>query len=1219
MTNFNSNPFVGLRPFESDESILFFGRQQQVAELLQRLHQFHFVALTGTSGSGKSSLIKAGLIPLLKAGYLVKSRDRWIIASMKPGESPLCNLGETILNQTSSVENNLTVSEFEKKIKEEGVAAILEILEPVLKGTNTNFFLLVDQFEELFRFAMSDEKSGKKDDAIDFVNILLELLSNKELPIYVVITMRSDFIGDCADFYGLPEAINQSQYLVPKLTRLQLRTTIEAPIKLSHGKIAPVLTAKLLNDTQLVKDELPLLQHALMRIWDYKKTLNDESELNTKDYEQIGGIKKALSYHADEALAGLSGEEYDLIKKIFQALTTLDENGRKIRRPVRLSELQSFASFSKEHILSILSRFIADKRNFLIISKIENKDDSIIDISHESLIRQWKTLNKWVDEEAESSQLFIRLCQSYEQYKKKEKDLLTGSELQLLSQWYSSFKPTQSWSKRYNINYTGSIEYLKESEREEKKQRLKKIRQQRTAVITSLIVILSISVFAIILYKNYRENKRQLSLNYWQSSEDEKLHNRMLEGLHFLAEATKQTDDKLLLENLLIDAEAFLPKAVLVNVFQHNDIVNSAFFNKRGNLLVTACNDGVARIFDEHSGNLIASFKNDFPIKSAAFNPDATKLLTVGYATTAQVWDVRTSRIVGVPIVHNDIISSAVISPDGQSVVTASLDGTVRLSQLNTGLTLETLIEDAADQFTCASFSLDGSLVAVGSIAGKIRILNIKSKKIISPVIETGISITSVALSEDIKSILTAGSDSTATIWDATSAEKIKLLKHSDKITSAVFSPGGKTILTASRDKTAKLWNIATGKQMGTDLRHQGPVYSAEFSSDGMYILTAGFDRSVREWSTVKDKNERSEAMRSTRKLNMANFSPDDKSLVILTAEGNVEVFDRSTRKLNGFLNNSTGISSIAFSNDGSKILTGSNKDLSVWSYPEGNLINSFKNKFSDSSFTGASFSNDAKDILSFYKNGKTVFIYETSTGKLINEITQKDEVTAASLSVDKKNILITTVDSTTRLINIVSKKVSASFKHEDLISSAVFSPDGKSVLTASWDNTARLWNAITGKQVGPPLQHDAAVNSAVFSPDGNWLLTSAWDAQVRLWSQITFKEIGVSYPQPAKINTAFFNHSNNQIIASTDSIATVIPLKGDLDLPADLFQLQTLATTGVMLDVTTGETRSIENDVWRSFKKQYEQEASSHFENCKFPQFNFWKLANFKANIAKH
>lgn len=304
MSAASNNPYIGLRPFDVDESLLFFGRNNQTLELLQRLHQHHFVSVVGSSGSGKSSLIRAGLIPSLKAGYLMEDSDQWLIVIMKPGRSPLYNLAEAILSQIPEKNNAVSIEALVQEIMEVGSEVIVHLMQQIQKDTNINFFLLVDQFEELFRFAAEQKDVSRQDEAIEFVNSILELAKQQTVPFFVVITMRSDFIGDCSLFYGLPEAMNESQYLVPRLNRVQLKTVIEGPAKLFGGKLDASLTSRILNDLGKVKDELPLLQHALMRLWDYETKVHQDDNLGLDDYLGIGGLEKALCIHADEALNG---------------------------------------------------------------------------------------------------------------------------------------------------------------------------------------------------------------------------------------------------------------------------------------------------------------------------------------------------------------------------------------------------------------------------------------------------------------------------------------------------------------------------------------------------------------------------------------------------------------------------------------------------------------------------------------------------------------------------------------------------------------------------------------------------------------------------------------------------------------------------------------------------------------------------------------------------
>src|SRR5438128_2422224 len=314
------NPFVGLRPFESEESLLFFGRREQAIELLQRLHATRFLAVVGSSGCGKSSLVRAGLIPKLKAGFLVEERDLWRFATMKPGDAPLENMAVSLLEAVGVEASKANIYELIEAIHGKGAQAIIDCLQEALGGEDANLLLLVDQFEELFRFALRDENAEKRNEAEEFVALLLELAAQRELPIFVVITMRSDFIGDCDNFFGLPEAMNRSQYLVPRLTRRQRQEAIEGPIRLFGANITQRLLDRVLNDAGDKSDQLPVMQHALMRTWeDWQRTR--EGAIDLAHYEEVGTIKEALSKDAECALAGLSADEMKITERMFQALT----------------------------------------------------------------------------------------------------------------------------------------------------------------------------------------------------------------------------------------------------------------------------------------------------------------------------------------------------------------------------------------------------------------------------------------------------------------------------------------------------------------------------------------------------------------------------------------------------------------------------------------------------------------------------------------------------------------------------------------------------------------------------------------------------------------------------------------------------------------------------------------------------------------------------------
>jgi energy-coupling factor transporter ATP-binding protein EcfA2 len=479
VTELAGNPYVGLRPYEAEEALLFLGRTEQVTELLQRLHDHRFVAVVGGSGSGKSSLLRAGLIPNLKAGYLVSDSDHWLIAIMKPGRNPMFNMAAALLQGVDPKATREEVAAFVERIEERGVEAVLDLVRPLRERDHCNFFLLVDQFEELFRFAMGQGGQAGKDESIDFVNIVLELSRQEDIPFHVVLTMRSDFIGDCAQFFGLPEALNTSQYLVPRMTRSQLKLAIEGPARLFNTPVDPELTSRLMNDLGKVRDELPLLSHVLMRAWEHEKNVDRSGTVRLEDYESVGGIEHALSRHADEALAEFSEKERELTRSIFQELTAIDDHGRKIRRPVSVNELKQVTGANEERLLHIVRQFIRDNRSFLILSETADGRDRVIDISHESLIRQWDRLSDWVTAEGEAAQTLKQLVQACRQHQLGKKGLLDSSELQSFLAWRALVTPRQAWADRYLPGLKEALAYLDDSEAEDRRRK----EEERKAVI----------------------------------------------------------------------------------------------------------------------------------------------------------------------------------------------------------------------------------------------------------------------------------------------------------------------------------------------------------------------------------------------------------------------------------------------------------------------------------------------------------------------------------------------------------------------------------------------------------------------------------------------------------------------------------------------------------------------------------------------------------------
>ena len=468
------NPYVGLRPFFAKDALHFFGRETQVAGLLDILREQRFLGVVGSSGSGKSSLIRAGLVPALLGGFLVGNRDHWHLVQVKPGDAPIANLASALV---SELPNGTGDEDLETRIREDHAPALLDFVARRLPA-DANLFILIDQFEELFAFreranepgeAGERERARRRAESVAYVDLLLRLAEARELPAYLALTMRTDFLGDCDLFYGLPEALNRGRYLVPRMTRGELRDAIECPAMLRSAQIAPRLSDQLLNELGDRFDRLPLLQHALMRTWDAWRSDGGIGLVDLENYVAAGGIERALNNDADRAIQGL---DEAVVARVFKRLVDTDPNLRRVRSPARVSELAAGAGTDAATVEAIVRRFESDGRSFVYASADGDPADLRIDISHESLIRRWDRLGKWADEEQRDRDEFVELVRRARRFARGEAAPLQGPELLALADWKDRANPSAAWAARYcsaTDDFSVAMAYVEASVRQKRK------------------------------------------------------------------------------------------------------------------------------------------------------------------------------------------------------------------------------------------------------------------------------------------------------------------------------------------------------------------------------------------------------------------------------------------------------------------------------------------------------------------------------------------------------------------------------------------------------------------------------------------------------------------------------------------------------------------------------------------------------------------------------
>jgi tetratricopeptide (TPR) repeat protein len=450
-------------------------------------------------------------MPALEGGFMAGAGSTWRVALMRPGDAPIRNLARALdAPEVLGVEGELASTNsvlIEATLRRSGVGLVQAVRQArVPQGENV--LVLIDQFEELFRYRRSRQIQDSRDEAIAFVRLLLDAASQQEVPVYVVITMRSDFIGDCMDYRGLPEAVNAGLYLVGRMTRDGMRAAITGPVAVAGGSVSPRLVNRILNDVGDDHDQLPIVQHALMRMWEFWAAARDGDPLDIDDYEAVGTTRHALSLHAEEAyLDGEAANKAHVVERVFKALTDTFADPRGIRRPTTIADLAAIADAPEPAIIEVVEAFRREGRSFLTPPpSVPLTSSTLVDVSHESLMRCWDRLISWAEQEREAAAFYERLSQAATWHADGEAGLWRNPELELARVWKNETRPTAAWAARYDNNFARATAFLDGSTRawetaiaaEERARRQTLRRAQYAAVVlgTMLVVAVVLAVIA---------------------------------------------------------------------------------------------------------------------------------------------------------------------------------------------------------------------------------------------------------------------------------------------------------------------------------------------------------------------------------------------------------------------------------------------------------------------------------------------------------------------------------------------------------------------------------------------------------------------------------------------------------------------------------------------------------------------------------------------------
>jgi len=927
------NPFPGLRPFEFGDNHLFFGRDEQTTELTTRLRKNRFVAVVGTSGSGKSSLVRAGLMPELISGTMAGAGSSWETTIMRPGGDPITNLAAAIVEADlyDSGEEDIA-SQVRATLTRSGLG-LVEAMRQSELPEGTNFLLVVDQFEEIFRFRRSDDATDEQ--AAFFVNLLLEASAQADLPLYVIITMRSDFLGECSQFPRLADTVNEGEFLIPRLNRDQRKGAIVGPVKVAGGEITDRLLLRLLNDIGDDPDQLPILQHALMRTWDLFEERGGDGALDLEHYQATGGMGEALSRHADEVYNELPDDEHMRIaQKLFKSLTEKVDANRGIRRPMQLAELHEICGGEEAHLRDVLDAFRKTGCTFLMpAGESEIKTKTVIDISHESLMRAWRSLRNWVDEEAQSAKIYRRLADTATLYHEDKAGLYRDPDLQIALSWRDENRPNKTWADRYYPGFDGAMAFLDQShdeairderEREEARQREvaqakaladeQKRRATAQARVAKIFKLAGACLFVLLCFSLYSmnvaiESKKEVSEKIFQlaarstaAAEKAIIDNDYYESMTWFNDASELSEGDGASQTYVSNKiKSFLKNIpVLVQAELLTEPIIDYKLNKNNIILIKRINNELFGIeeFNLSTKNLDSNKFKDIQFKWISFSENGNKYAYCDVNNTIHVVDKELENIVtnisGMPKassfnLNGEILAIAIDSGE-TTIVFYSLKTMSKISQYK----LKTQLNEIKLKYLSDNEVLvAGNYVESGQNRYEVSIFKNNNNKIINKYNnDKNGTITAFDISGNLKTYslgLSIRSDQGRIIktntYDAKSGEIINSINHDNyNIKILDYDAAGFRLAIVDEDNNVSVLDIS--KQLNRKISgNLNSITSASFSPLGNHLVIISRDKGAHFIDTVTLKKSLP-VFNLQGRLHFAAFSQNEDLVIVSATQG---------------------------------------------------------------------------------------------------------------------------------------------------------------------------------------------------------------------------------------------------------------------------------------------------------------------------------------------
>ncbi|MGY0064969.1 nSTAND1 domain-containing NTPase [Streptomyces sp. LZ34] len=1139
-----ASPYAGLRPFREQDAEWFFGREQLVDELVERLERQPFVVVIGASGSGKSSLLRAGLVPRLGAVATT--------VVLTPGPRPL----EECAVRLGALAG-VTPGGLYEELKEdpENLGRVVRQITARSGAVGGDVVLIVDQFEETFTLCQDDDERDC------FIEALVTAASAEAGRCRVVLGVRADFYPYCTHNAPLVKAMRDAQVPVGPMSLDELRRAVVKPAQRAGLSVEGALLATLVAQAHAQPGMLPLLSHALLQTWRRRRG----NALTLEAFEAAGGLEGGLARTAEDFYRQLDGQHRKLARRVFVRLTALGEGTQDTRRPARLEELEGLAEAGGGGIGAVLDHAAG--------ARLLTLDRERVELAHEALIRCWPRLRSWLTEDREAMRTLRQLTDAAQVWETLGRDpgaLYRGARLTMAT---GLDRASLSAPEREFLDASSAAQAAEHAA----VRRRARLRHQAVALLGVLLVLaITTAVLAVVAQRTADRQRDAAS-----SQRDAASSQRAAEKA-----AAVRAANPALAAQVSLAAYRLSPtpeaRSSLLSTFAtpyatqltgRRSVVTAVAFSADGRILATGDTDRTVRwwrVADPHRPRELGALPRlAGPVRTVAVSPDGRLVAAGGEDGAVVVWDIGDVRqprllarlsagagpVVGLgfdpggrtlaTVGHNRIrlwqlsgaqrprslatldmpaaVTAVAFSRDGRMLATGHTDRTVRLWAVTaSGARLRKLSAAVGHSgaVNAMAFAPDGRRLATGSSDFKVRLWDVAAPRHVRPVeVLTGHTdaVNAVAFSPDGRTLASGSTDATVRRWAVTvpgPARELGVLSgHTSSVGSLAFSPDGRTLVTGSADQTTRLWDLPGPALTG----HSSSVYSVAFSPDGSLLATGSYDRSVRMWSLadVRRPRELPPLTGHTGPVNSVVFRPDGRALATGSADGTVRLWSLAEsyrpRLLSVVPSRVGHVNTVAFSPDGHTLATGGESGtVRLWD------VTNVRHPRLLATLRRA----DAVDSVTFAHNGRTLAVADRNRTATLWNLTDRrhprrlavlvghtDAVKSVAFSPDDRTLATGSEDRTVRLWDltdphrpVLRNRLSG---YADGVMSVAFAPSGHMLATASSDNTVRLYNVIGhggAQELAILAGHTKPVDTLAFSPDGRALATGGEDWTALLW-----------------------------------------------------------------------------------------------------------------------